>query len=304
MILHFLKYLNPDSDAKIILINDLRRKIGNLSPLKQGKSEADNVWVKYQNELRLHILNKDPNYFLRWGFIKSTMSGENSTYVNEEFDFLKKDPYWSPRYAKALIESPVGSPKVYKKYPQSSGNLIHQAFHIRQFEIKTGITIDKLNCIFEFGGGYGCMCRLVHNLGFRGKYIIFDSKEFSALQEFYLKSSGLEVIDSDENPRFIKGIACISELRKLKSLSTKTINSLFLATWSISETSLGFRNNFIASLPDFENYLIAFRGKFKEIDNISYFSSLVKKRKGLHWYNWEIPHIKDNFYLIGSSAKT
>lgn len=298
MILHY-----PHKHTGKELINDLRRKIRHFAPLKLSKSEANNVWIKYRNKLRLHILKKDPSHFLRWDFIRSTMSGENSPYADKEFDFLKSSPYWSSRYAKALVESPTGSPKAYKEYPQSSGNLIHQAFHISQFEAKTGIMINKLKFVLEFGGGYGNMCMLFHNLGFKGKYIIFDLEEFGALQEYYLKSSSVEVIDLNENPRFIKGVACISNLSKLKPLLSKRNKNLFLATWSISETSVDFRNNFIGNLPDFENYLIAYRDKFKEVDNVSYFSTFVKKKRNLYWHNWEIPHLKDNHYLIGSETK-
>lgn len=285
------------------LVDNLRKRIQGFPPLKLSKSDANNIWIKHRNELRSFILKKNLRRFLEWDIIRNTMSVENSPYVNEEFEFLKSGPYWFSRYAKALIESPVGSPKVYKKYPQSSGNLIHQAFHIRQFEIKTGITIDKLNCIFEFGGGYGCMCRLVHNLGFRGKYIIFDSEEFGTLQEFYLKSSGIEVVDLNENSQFIKGVVCISDISKLKPLLTERGEDLFLATWSISETSVDFRNNFFSHFPNFKNYLIAYQKEFEEINNVSYFSSFVKKRNGSHWYNWEIPHLKDNFYCFGVENK-
>ena len=314
MILHFIKKVNTFLNKKIKksnsytytekkLINDLRKKVRHFAPLRLSKSKANNVWIKHRNELRLHILKKNPSHFLQWDFIRSTMSGENSPYVDEEFGFLKSSPYWFSRYAKILIESPIGSPKVYRKYPKSSGNLIHQAYHISQFETKTGIMVDKLKFVLEFGGGYGNMCMLFHNFGFKGKYIIFDSEEFGALQEFYLKSSGIKVVDLSKNPRFIKGVVCISDLSKLKPLLTERDKSFFLATWLISETSVDFRNNFFRYLPSFENYLIAYRGKFEEVDNVSYFSSFVKEKKELYWHNWEIPHLKDNFYLMGSKIK-
>lgn len=285
------------------LIDNLRRRVQHFTPLRLSKSRANNIWIKHRNELRSLILKKDPRRFLQWDVIRGTMSIENSPYVDKEFDFLKSSPHWPNRYARALIESPVGSPRVYEKYPQSSVNLIHQAYHISQFEAKTGIMINKLEFVLEFGGGYGNMCMLFNNLGFKGKYIIFDSEEFSALQEYYLRSSGVEVVGLGGNHRFIKGVACVSNFSKLKPLLTEEDKSLFLATWSISETSADFRNDFLGSLPNFENYLIAYQKKFEEIDNLSFFSSFVKKRKRFSWKIWEIPNLKDNYYLIGTKNK-
>lgn len=314
MIFDFLKKLNTlfhkkvkKSYLRIItekkLVDSLRRKVRYLVPLRLSKSGANNIWIKYRNDLRLHILKKNPNHFLQWDIIRSTMSCENSPYIDKEFSFLKNNSHWFNRYAKALIESSAGSPKLYKKYPQSSGNLIHQAYHISQFEAKTEIIVNKLKFVLEFGGGYGNMCMLFHNLGFKGKYIIFDLEEFSALQEFYLKSSGIKVVDLRKNSRFNKGVVCVSDLSKLKPLLTERDKSLFLATWSISETSINFRNNFFELLPDFENYLIAYRGKFEEVDNVSYFSSFIKEKKKLSWDNREIHHIKNNYYLISTGPK-
>jgi hypothetical protein len=52
------------------------------------------------------------------------------------------------------------------------------------------------DCIIEFGGGFGSMCRLVHALGFRGQHIIFDLPPVWALQRYYLRLHGIEVDDS------------------------------------------------------------------------------------------------------------
>ena len=65
--------------------------------------------------------------------------------------------------------------------------------HLALFEETTGSKIDTLELIFEFGGGYGSMCRLAHNLGFNQAYIIFDLQPFSALQNYYLSSLDLPV---------------------------------------------------------------------------------------------------------------
>ena len=286
------------------LSTELRNKIKHLPSLQFGKSEADNAWISYRNKLRSYILQKNLQSFLQWDIIKQTMFVENPQFIEKELNYLKSALFWN-RYKKILTEISVGSPILYNKYLKSSGNLIHQMYHISQFEVKTGVRIDKLKLIVDFGGGYGKMCSLIHNLGFKGKYIIFDMDEFSALQEYYLKSLELNVIDINNNPYFKTGIACISDLSLLKFILKNNNSSkcLFLATWSISETSVEFRKKFFKNLPAFKNYLIAYRNKFREVDNIEFFSSFVKKRRKHYWQTWEIPHLKENFYLIGSKTK-
>jgi hypothetical protein len=91
-----------------------------------------------------------------------------------------------------LVESPVGNPKPSPDYPGSSGNLIHQAYSLAQLTEIGDCRLENLSQIVEFGGGFGTMCKLVHQLGFKGRYIIFDLPECSALQEYYLNAVGLQ----------------------------------------------------------------------------------------------------------------
>lgn len=47
--------------------------------------------------------------------------------------------------------------------------------------------LNTFDHIFEFGGGHGRICRMIHDRGFSGKYTIFDFPEMSALQKAYLR---------------------------------------------------------------------------------------------------------------------
>ena len=154
-------------------------------------SEA--TWFGNMNRLRELVLNSDPREFLRWDVIQKTMFVAYSDYLYKELKYLKHLADWKTRWHDAIKESSAGHPTPFVFYPASSGNLIHHAYHVAQFEEKTEIHVDKMDCILEFGGGYGSMCRLFHTLGFKGKYVIFDLPSFSGLQKYYLKTLGIPV---------------------------------------------------------------------------------------------------------------
>src|SRR5207244_11597755 len=78
--------------------------------------------------------------------------------------------------------------------------------------------VDDLACVLEFGGGYGSMCRLFHNLGFRGRYLIFDLPAFSALQRFFLRSIGMCVGSPEEFRDGACGVALSSNVGDLQTL--------------------------------------------------------------------------------------
>ena len=164
------------------------------------------------NNLRELVLTDNPREFLRWDVILGTMFVGNEDYVVTELDYLRGKPDWSERWEKAIEEVESGFPIPFKKYPRSSGNLIHQAYHVSQLEEKTGVFLDQIDFICEFGGGYGCMCKLFHNLGFKGKYVIYDFPHFNALQKYFLKTVGITVHTFDKFQSEKIGVACVSDV--------------------------------------------------------------------------------------------
>jgi hypothetical protein len=222
-------------------------------------------------------------------------------YYPEELEYLKSDAKWNTRWEPAIKESNIGHPQKCKEYPKSSSNLIHHAYHLAQFESKTGIEINELDSVFEFGGGYGSMCRLFANLGFKGKYIIYDFPEFSALQNYYLKSLGIINNNKTQNGIQVELISNIDQITSTINNFSKQKN-LFLATWSISETPIDFRSMFFPLLQNkFDYYLFCYQQQFNEVDNIKYFSNIQSEiPTNLKWADWKINHLPgNNHYLIG-----
>jgi len=298
--------LHTPSAIENELINDLRKKFHEISedPLEKLEPAALS-WANNMNRLRDLVLNNDPRKFLDWDVIRKTMNIGNSGYVQKEYKYLKAINNFYSRWHPAIQESTIGLPKCYNHLGKSSGNLIHHAYHLAKFEEETKLSITDTDFIFEFGGGYGSMCRLFHNLRYKKRYLIFDLAPFSALQEYYLKLLGLDILVIDNFMKAESGILCISKIEDLRLILKESdinqSNSLFLSTWSISETPVNLRESIFPLVKDFSSFLIAYQDNFCDVDNIVYFDNFKKQHKNISWNNWEIPHLSGNNYLIGIS---
>lgn len=290
------KLSSPSTDEQK-LINELRSRIIRLSKSDTATdSKVKKGWVDYKTKIRQLILNDDPRDFINWEVVKKTMFFEPPI---RELEFLQKLPDWS-QWKKAMKESPIGNPKPYWAFKESSGLLIHHAYHLAQLVVKSRCSIEDMTQVVEFGGGYGSMCRLVHQLGFDRRYIIFDLPEFTALQEFFLKSVGIssEIIKNATNVG--KCIVLLSDINELsKQLTNQIDNYIFIATWSISEAPTGFRKQIFNLVPNAKYYLIAYQDEFEGIDNLQYFSEFAKSKPEYFWQNDEIEALKGHYYLIG-----
>ena len=290
------------------LVDELKRTIAAIVDDNSRRTTVDDAWLTNLDRLCQKVMTCDPNDFLNWDVIVRTMVVGNAEYVRDELNYLKDLPDWESRWEKALEESPVGNPTLYDDFPSSSGNLIHQAYHLAQFENKTGVDISQAKLVFEFGGGYGCMCRLVHSLNFEGRYVIFDLPSFSALQRFFLNMNGILSITS--NAFFEKasnGVICVSELEQLEAILSDHANigdAVFIANWSLSESPINLRHSILPLVKPFKAFLVAYQGRFGDTDNVGFFEEWINTMKDIKWYNWKIKHLpnqlyKDNYYLMG-----
>lgn len=280
-----------------LLVSELRKKVRHTGFLKKGQDLSHNQWIGNLAILKKKILTENPKNFLQWAIIRNTMFIGNAIFTLKEFKYLRQNN-WG-KWKKAVNEKNFIPVEPYLLYPKSSGNLIHQAYHLAQFEKTTWEKIKDFDFIFEYGGGYGSMCQLVHNLGFKGKYLIFDFSIISALQVFFLKMNGLS---ASNNPRDTKNqILCLDNLKDVKRLLSPKGKSLFMATWSLSESPLKIREQVFPLIENFKHHLIAYQNQFNEVDNKNYFKNYQKKLKKLSWRNKEIEQLGSHNYLFGFS---
>ena len=297
----FEKPLTNPSEKEQEQISELRSIFLTLPDAdEKATSEAERAWNNNLNRLKNKVMSEDPREFLRWDVVRKTMFVGNAEYINVELKYLKSHREWDTRWKNAIHESRQGCPAPYYRYMKSSGNLIHHAYHLARFENKTGLRINQLSCIFEFGGGYGSMCRLVHNLGFKGKYVIFDLPNFSHLQRYYFNSLGLQVKPKGKL-ELGNGIYCLDNLKDFESAEVGGEGSLFIATWSLSESPLYIRETLLNKIVLCRSQLIAYQDDFGEVDNVNYFSSHPEFNSCRNLNNEKINHLPNSRYLFGWS---
>jgi len=113
---------------------------------------------------------------------------------------------------------------------------------------------------------------------------------------------GMPLIEAKDASRGGRGILCTSDLAVLAAVDLrKAEQGLFIATWSLSETGVAFREQIVA-LPAVDGaaaYLIAYQREFEGVDNRHFFDAWRGKKPTIRWAHSEISHMPGNFYLFG-----
>jgi len=306
--LHYgpLRASTPQEEALIRALRAEFARMPHASPVFCAASER--LWTQFQDNLREDVFSADPRGFLSWNVVTRTMFLAFSKYAAKELAFLRRQPDWHSRWEQAIRESPVGRPAPFPFYPKTSANLIQCAYSLCQFEEHTGIAVAEFDEALEFGGGYGSMCRLFFNLGFGGIYAIYDLLPFSSLQSYYLKSVGIPVLRGGQQAEHWKGAVLVSETENLRPLSQPRARrkSLFIATWSMSETPLSIRQQFLPYTENYDAYLIAYQSRFGEVDNCQFFRDWQEKTAStIRWTEVPISQIPGKHtYLFGTRRRT
>ena len=218
---------------------------------------GEGFWADKQRALRQHFQQDPVDKFLEWSTVVATMFVGEADYIVEERAWLRSLPRWHT----------VLSMSEYGGYPNS--NLAHQAYHLAQWELATGLQVESMRSILEVGGGYGAMLRVVRMMGFKGPYTIYDLPEVSLLQKFYSEQYALDVYLVAGRPRV-------------------AVPDLLIGLWSISEMLPEDRQNLLYKVEP-NHYLMAAgeeRPDMAERWPRSSSSRVV------------IPHMSNNYYLV------
>ena len=230
-------------------------------------NEAD--WATAMNRLRHLALHADPRAFLRWDVIVERMAARHSPATSIELAALQGRPDWESRWRRAIRECEAGRPFRYAGWPESSEPLIQTAYTLARLETLAGRPVGEWDAVIEFGGGFGSLCRLMHQLGFRGRYVIFDLPPFTLLQRFFLRSADV-LRDGDDR------IALTSDLSELEGHVASlppSAWSMFVACWSLSETPLALRARIRPLVERVGRYAVAYQERYGEVDNVDYFAN-------------------------------
>lgn len=256
-------------------------------------------WAGFATAINDALRVNGVDQFLRLPPIAKTLHSRQRSHTRRYLAYLLGSKRFSPTIHKALTESPVGKPLVNPHYPLSSPLLVQHGYHLIRLLESTDFDLSKLRLAVEFGGGYGSFYRLLRNLGYRNRYVICDLPLMCALQRFYLRNVfPMEPNAPPAAPQWLSG----EEYAELALQSAQHSPSLFIATWSLSETPLTVRGKVAPVLGGFSYILLAYQRTFSSYDNIEYFTSLQNTLPHFRWQHSECPVYRNNFYLIGQNT--
>jgi hypothetical protein len=234
----------------------------------------------YLDRIRKMLLGGDIRKFIRYDVVLNSLFVQNRLYLIKEYKFVIKNI----KNYKNIYEDKIGFPIPFFLNFKTSGNRIHHLYHILRFKFfLKKKKIKDFDIIFDWGGGYGSMCRLFYKLGFKGTYIIFDFDELHFLQYYYLKTLGHKI--NLGNTIKLNHINLINDENVIKKFIKKNQkkNNLFLSCWALSETEKKLRKRFEYVFKSFDYILLGFQEKYFGINNIKYFKNKIniKNKKNI-----------------------
>ena len=254
-------------------------------------------WAGFSAEIARALRVQGADQFLRLPPIARTVHPRIRSPGAKYLSYLFHSRCFSSTLQKALTESPVGRPLLSPHYPLSSPLLIQHGYHLIRLLESTDFDLAKAQLVADFGAGYGSFFRLLRNLGYRNRYLICDLPVMCALQRFYLRNVFPD--GPDGQPPANLRWASSDIAATLRSESAALAPSLFIATWSLSETPAAVRAEVAPALAGFDYVLCAYQRAFGSYDNVQYFRSLAQALPQFNWQHSECAAYRNNFYLIG-----
>ena len=194
-------------------------------------------WCGLQKRLEREILPSPKKDFLNGDVIRETMFVSNKGFqAIKQMMGLKR--IFSKKFLKKILKGDeFGKPLIKNNKYQTSHNLIHNLSHLGVFK-QSGGTLNGQKTIVEWGGGYGCMAKIIMRINSEITYIIIDLPLVSCIQNNYLVElfgkDHVNLILSTKN-KIKENKINILPLGLIKSFKLKT--DMFISTWALSESS-------------------------------------------------------------------
>jgi len=269
---------------------------------------ASEFWQATCRALASLATENDPLFFMRWEPVRATMVHGATPSIIASWWSLRCSRDWRAVWAPALRHKQYGHPPPFPPMMATNAIAIEHATHLFRFHQATGESFQSADCIVEFGGGYGSMCRLIHAMGFRGSYVIFDLPHVLALQRYYLALHGIEA--EPDAAASATGVRLLADLDHVARLidDRSSANFSAISTWALSEMPLSLRTGIerILQRPCFREILLSYQARFEGNDNRDYFTAFAARTSGS--FEWtDIPigpasssaSPSDSFYLFG-----
>ncbi|GHT64131.1 hypothetical protein FACS1894110_03200 [Spirochaetia bacterium] len=248
---------------------------GGISNRNVGKRKRDykisNEWDSYSEKI-LSELKASPMGFLRQPMTSTCLHPNMPEAAGKFFNDLVEDDFCRSQILPRLYDLPIGNPHFSPCFHLASPLTIQHAHHYMLMKKYLDIFIpeNKITNVVEFGGGYGNFSRLAFSWGYTGNWDIIDIPEMHNLQEYYLSYAINEPLRSHIKYQIVRDESFWNTIKQ-------NSETLFIATFSLSETPSEVRNYMEEKLKGFKYIFFAYNGIFGETDCLKYFDELRKK---------------------------
>jgi hypothetical protein len=200
-------------------------------------------WELWRRDIKNNFSKNLPIYFLHNHIISKTMVFGLRKYQKNKL--LLIESCFQNEYVKTMLrESFIGFPIISNLKYLSSENTIHQAFHLSSYYNLTNKNFVDSQRIVEWGGGYGCLARMVKKINPKCTYIIMDLPELSVLQYVYLSSifGQNEVNFITKNLEIEEGKINLISSDYFMSLDKEIKTDTFISNWALTESGKDYQN--------------------------------------------------------------
>lgn len=252
-----------------------RRLAQNLQDLAAASAAGGGspFWQDICGEFRRLANDQDPMFFMRWDPIRATMVHGATARTFAAWWHLRRDREWGAVWGPALRHRQFGHPPPFLPMMSTNAMAIEHATHLQRFQAWAGRPFYHADGIMEFGGGFGSMCRMIHAVGYKGAYAIFDLPPVLLLQQYYLALHGV-----DTEPLVPARIRLCSNLERVEEMTVEHgVSRLsIISTWALSEMPMPLRQRIETFLehPACHQVLLAYQSVFEGQDNRRYFADL------------------------------
>ena len=235
-------------------------------------------------EIMLKEIGKEydssPKTFLRQPTISKTVHPNVQNLASRYYTEMLSNPFFVKTILPKMKDSSIGTPFKFNTLPECSPLTVYHSYHLNLIKERLGVFVptENISHIVEIGGGYGNLCRLIHEFGYSGKYTIADFPQMLKIQKKYL---------SQHN---INDVTFSTLDMEILSPSPGDISILF-ATFSVNEMPMETRKKIEPYYNQYNYLFFAHNTAFDGINNMEYFKTL----KSLLSNDFEIEYFKDTF---------
>ena len=200
-------------------------------------------WGEWRKDLGEIFSKKLPLGFLHNNLISGTMVLGSTEHQDIKLEQIENN---IPRkmLKTMLKEDILGIPIISNLKYLTSENCIHQVFHLAAYRELTNEHIYKCKKIIEWGGGYGCLAKIIKKVNPECTYIILDLPELSSLQYVYLSSIfGKDMVNFISSEfKIEKGKINLISSDYFMNLNEHINCDAFISNWALTESGKDYQD--------------------------------------------------------------